>query len=209
MSAAFCVAAGLVHGTVTLAVLDAADDPRLAALAARTVVEADPALPPLAARLEIDAGDRRFAATLVPDDRTYRWSFAEVAGFCRGLAAELPAGAALDDLLAACAGAGDLPDLGAARAACVHPKERSASRCRALTRPLTYDAVLERDGVKVSRSPWGPDDEIGRLNWITPESTAGDPRPPRRRATCSTSRSTTSWACRRGRRRATRSTTSG
>jgi kynurenine formamidase len=30
--------------------------------------------------------------------------------------------------------------------------------------------VLERDGLKVSRSPWGPDDEIGRLNWITPDS---------------------------------------
>jgi kynurenine formamidase len=35
---------------------------------------------------------------------------------------------------------------------------------------LTYESVLERDGVRVSRSPWGPDDEIGRLNWITPES---------------------------------------
>jgi len=127
MSAAFCVAAGLVHGTVTLAVLDAADDPRLAALAARTVVEADPALPPLAARLEIDAGDRRFAAALVPDDRTYRWSFDAVAGFCRGLAAELPAGTAVEDLLAACAGAEDLPDLGPLLAACV-PRRRGAHR---------------------------------------------------------------------------------
>jgi kynurenine formamidase len=35
---------------------------------------------------------------------------------------------------------------------------------------LTYDAVLEQDGVKVSKSPWGADDEIGRLNWITPET---------------------------------------
>jgi kynurenine formamidase len=34
---------------------------------------------------------------------------------------------------------------------------------------LTYEPLLERDGVRVSRSPWGPDDEIGRLNWITPE----------------------------------------
>jgi kynurenine formamidase len=33
-----------------------------------------------------------------------------------------------------------------------------------------YEALLERDGVVVSKSPWGPDDEIGRLNWITPES---------------------------------------
>jgi kynurenine formamidase len=35
---------------------------------------------------------------------------------------------------------------------------------------LTYEPLLERDGVRVSRSPWGPDDEIGRLNWITPET---------------------------------------
>ena len=35
---------------------------------------------------------------------------------------------------------------------------------------LTYEAILEKDGVKVSKSPWGSDDEIGRLNWITPES---------------------------------------
>ncbi len=35
---------------------------------------------------------------------------------------------------------------------------------------LTYEAILEKDGVKVSKSPWGADDEIGRLNWITPES---------------------------------------
>ena len=34
---------------------------------------------------------------------------------------------------------------------------------------LIYEPLLERDGVRVSRSPWGPDDEIGRLNWITPE----------------------------------------
>jgi 2-methylcitrate dehydratase PrpD len=127
MSAAFGVAAGLVHGTVTLAVLDAPGDPQIAALAARTVVLADPALPPLAARLEVDAGDRRFAAALVPDERTYRWSFAEVAGFCRDLAREMPAGAAVDDLLAACARVEDLPDLGPLLRACV-PPEKGAQR---------------------------------------------------------------------------------
>jgi kynurenine formamidase len=35
---------------------------------------------------------------------------------------------------------------------------------------LVYPAIVERNNVKVSRSPWGPDDQIGRLNWITPES---------------------------------------
>jgi kynurenine formamidase len=35
---------------------------------------------------------------------------------------------------------------------------------------LVPDAILEQDGVKVSKSPWGPDDEIGRLNWITADT---------------------------------------
>jgi kynurenine formamidase len=36
--------------------------------------------------------------------------------------------------------------------------------------PLIFESLLERDGVRVSKSPWGPDDEIGRLNWMTAES---------------------------------------
>jgi kynurenine formamidase len=35
---------------------------------------------------------------------------------------------------------------------------------------FTFEPIFEEDGCGVSRSPWGPDDEIGRLNWITPES---------------------------------------
>jgi kynurenine formamidase len=38
------------------------------------------------------------------------------------------------------------------------------------TESLVYEAILEKDGVKVSKSPWGGDDEIGRLNWVTAES---------------------------------------
>jgi kynurenine formamidase len=34
----------------------------------------------------------------------------------------------------------------------------------------TWETLHEQDGLKVSKSPWGPDDEIGRLNWITPET---------------------------------------
>jgi len=37
---------------------------------------------------------------------------------------------------------------------------------------LVFEALLERDDVAVSRSPWGADDEIGRLNWVTPELSA-------------------------------------
>src|SRR5262249_57146021 len=35
-----------------------------------------------------------------------------------------------------------------------------------------WETLLERDGHRVSKSPWGPDDEIGRLNWITEASQA-------------------------------------
>ncbi|MFN8215265.1 MAG: cyclase family protein [Solirubrobacterales bacterium] len=36
--------------------------------------------------------------------------------------------------------------------------------------PFVFEALQEREGRRVSRSPWGEDDEIGRLNWITPDS---------------------------------------
>lgn len=32
---------------------------------------------------------------------------------------------------------------------------------------LIFEAMQEDDGRTVSRSPWGPDDQIGRLNWMT------------------------------------------
>lgn len=35
---------------------------------------------------------------------------------------------------------------------------------------FSFEPLLERDGVQVSKSPWGEDDEIGRLNWLTQES---------------------------------------
>ena len=35
---------------------------------------------------------------------------------------------------------------------------------------LVYEPVFEHDGLRVSKSPWGPEDEIGRLNWMTPAS---------------------------------------
>jgi kynurenine formamidase len=37
---------------------------------------------------------------------------------------------------------------------------------------MRFDPLFERDGLAVSRSPWGPDDQIGRLNWMTPASQA-------------------------------------
>ncbi len=51
-----------------------------------------------------------------------------------------------------------------------HPTRR---RSDAMADPeLVPEAILEQGGLKVSKSPWGADDEIGRLNWVTPESTA-------------------------------------
>ena len=40
------------------------------------------------------------------------------------------------------------------------PRSTSSSRRRSSS----------RTALKVSKSPWGPDDEIGRLNWITPDT---------------------------------------
>ena len=42
----------------------------------------------------------------------------------------------------------------------------------ATDRELVPEAIIDKDGLKVSASPWGPDDEIGRLNWITPDTNA-------------------------------------
>jgi kynurenine formamidase len=33
-----------------------------------------------------------------------------------------------------------------------------------------FEALFERDGVSVSRSPWGPEDNVGRLNLMTAQS---------------------------------------
>ena len=37
---------------------------------------------------------------------------------------------------------------------------------------VIFETLDEHDGLRVSRSPWGSSDEIGRLNWMTPESQA-------------------------------------
>jgi hypothetical protein len=37
-------------------------------------------------------------------------------------------------------------------------------------RELVPETLVEEGGLKVSRSPWGPDDQIGRLNWLTADT---------------------------------------
>ena len=53
----------------------------------------------------------------------------------------------------------------------IHPQREGGVR-DGRPRELVPEAIHEQDGLKVSKSPWGADDEIGRLNWVTPESTA-------------------------------------
>ena len=39
-----------------------------------------------------------------------------------------------------------------------------------MTDELRPEALIDKEGLKVSKSPWGPKDEIGRLNWLTSDS---------------------------------------
>ena len=39
-----------------------------------------------------------------------------------------------------------------------------------MTDELRPEALIDKEGLKVSKSPWGPKDEIGRLNWLTDDS---------------------------------------
>ena len=48
----------------------------------------------------------------------------------------------------------------------------SAEDLARLKHELQPEPLIDENGHKVSKSPWGPDDEIGRLNWVTPESVA-------------------------------------
>lgn len=76
MSAEFCVAMALKHGTATLEFLRELDDPVILGLVGVTEVIADEALPSLGGRVEIDlerGGVLR--AELVPDASTYGWDW--------------------------------------------------------------------------------------------------------------------------------------
>ncbi|MCY3874538.1 MAG: cyclase family protein [Rhodobacteraceae bacterium] len=48
----------------------------------------------------------------------------------------------------------------------------SVEELEKLKAELQPEPLLDKGGHKVSKSPWGPADEIGRLNWITPDSVA-------------------------------------
>ena len=39
-----------------------------------------------------------------------------------------------------------------------------------MTDELRPEALIDKEGLRVSKSPWGPKDEIGRLNWLTDDS---------------------------------------
>lgn len=83
MSVVFCVAAALRHRGLPLAALAGPADP----LTDRIEVVGDPALPRLAARLEIETVDGRvLRGELRPDDTTYGWDAATVEAWARALA---------------------------------------------------------------------------------------------------------------------------
>ena len=48
----------------------------------------------------------------------------------------------------------------------------ATERDDAFSRDEPFEALVIHDGLQVSKSPWGPDDEIGRLNRMTPQSHA-------------------------------------
>ncbi len=103
MSAAFCVAAALKDRTVRLASLRAFDDPTMLNLIDRTTVTADPSLPTLGARVEVDVRD---GATLTrevrPDDATYSWDWnTTLAIAAETLAPEIRGGRSALDAVAA------------------------------------------------------------------------------------------------------------
>ena len=111
MSAPFCVALALRDRTVTLRGLGAYDDPELVALAARVTVTADPALPELAARLQVRTrAGALLEAELIPDAGTYGWAWAGVAANADRLRAEMgPHAGGLEALKAAVRAVDRLP----------------------------------------------------------------------------------------------------
>ncbi len=122
MSAAFCVAAALKDRAVRLASLRAFDDPTMLALIERTTVVADPGLPTLGARVEVDLRDGTTLTREVrPDDATYGWDWdATLANAHAMLVPEIRGGAvALDRTAAALGGLERLDDLGELVAATV------------------------------------------------------------------------------------------
>lgn len=85
MSVAFCVAAGLLDGTVRLARLDDPGTADVAALLDVIDVAADPDLPENTSRVEVDAGGRTYAHTAKAADLLYP-SWDELAADAAGLA---------------------------------------------------------------------------------------------------------------------------
>jgi 2-methylcitrate dehydratase PrpD len=89
MSVVFCVAAALRHGGLSLEGLARHDDPDTSALTARVEVVPDPALPRLAAWLEIETTDgRMLRGELRPDHATYAWDVETVETWARAVCHE-------------------------------------------------------------------------------------------------------------------------
>jgi 2-methylcitrate dehydratase PrpD len=102
MSIPFCVAAALLHGTPTMALMQRTDDPAIAALMPRIAVIADEAVPSLCARIAVTLEE---GEALVQDQRMtpadYAYDRAGVSALVRRIGAEESVPAAAYDRLEA------------------------------------------------------------------------------------------------------------
>ncbi|SHH05812.1 2-methylcitrate dehydratase PrpD [Jatrophihabitans endophyticus] len=78
MSAPFCLAAGILHGTVTRGMLEAVDDVAVTTLARRIEVVADPDLTPGRCRIVVHADGTEHDSDTLPTPPGFDWTFAEV-----------------------------------------------------------------------------------------------------------------------------------
>lgn len=101
MSAPFCVALALATRTAKLVGLTTFDDPKVAALMARTRVLPDEALPALAARLEVETrSGERHVRELRPEADHWGWDFEGVLANAHRLVPEMEVDEAAVDRLA-------------------------------------------------------------------------------------------------------------
>ncbi len=100
LSTYFCVASGLVHGTIGMASLADYDDPTVAALIARMSVDTDADVPFPSAAADVQTRDgERFTITLSRRFEDYSMSRDEVRAQLKRLAGEVGASAATIDAL--------------------------------------------------------------------------------------------------------------
>jgi 2-methylcitrate dehydratase PrpD len=149
MSAPYCVAMAIKHRSATLSTLRDFDDPAIAALIERTAINADEALPPLAARIDVKTRDgRRYMEELVPDESTFQAGWEPAVAASKRLRPEMgDRGTRLHELEALVSQFEDLPSVSAVMEATVglsgtsaeHSNRAAGVSSRARMAPTTRD----------------------------------------------------------------------